>query len=167
VADQFLRMSAANVHPTRWYAEGRRYPQAPLAGTWWLTRGDPVAEIALVQDHLTSATYRFEPAPGLTEPDWQLRLTLDLAPEQQGSQALARVFRRSGGVRTVVLDLSEAGDHEGAVPFAAAEVTAVELTVVNASTRYRCGIGAHWSCHGRPLDQDVAQKVVVLATRAG
>jgi len=165
VADQFLRMSADNLHPTRWYAEGRRYPQAPLSGTWWLTRSDPVANIGLVQDHLTSDTYRFEPTAGLTEPDWRLRLTLDLAPERQGSQALARVFREAGGVRTVVLDLSEAGDYDGTVEFSAADVTAVEVTVVNASVRYRCGVGAHWSCHGRPLDQDVAQLVVARAER--
>lgn len=166
VADQFLRMSAANQHPTRWYAEGRRYPRAPLAGTWWLTRTDPVAEIRLVQDHLTSDTYRFEPASGMAAADWRLRLTLDLAPERRGSQALARVFLKTGGVRSVVLDLSETGDYDGTVAFSATDVTAVELTVVNASTRYRCGFGTRWSCHGRPLDQDVAQRVVARAERS-
>jgi hypothetical protein len=166
VADQFLRMSAANLHPRRWYDEGGRYPHAPLAGTWRLTTAEPLQEVAFIQDHLTSSTFRFEPSPGMSASDWRLRLTLDLAPAARGSQALARVILTSGGVRTVVLDLSEAGDYDDTVAFSAAEVTAVEVTVVNASVRYNCDTGTGWSCHGHPLDQDVAQLVVASAERS-
>jgi hypothetical protein len=165
VGKQLLTMAAANLHPRRWYDEGRRYPAAEVRRTFTLTRAAPRKTLGFEQDHLTSASYRFEPAALMTADDWRLRLSLDLAPEQQASQALARVMLRSGRARTVMLELSPAGDYEGSVLFSAAQVRAVELTVVNGSTRYRCSVGTGWSCRGRPLDQDVAQSVVVKAAR--
>jgi len=165
VAAQVLEMAAANLHPRRWYDEGARYPPADITAAMTLTAAAPRMSLDFTQDHLTSTSYRLEPAAGLTEDDWRLRLTLDLAPEPQGSRALARVILRSGGVRTAVLELTPEGDFAGSVTFSAAKVKAVELTVVNGSTRYRCGVSASWSCRGRPLDQDVAQSVAVEAAR--
>jgi hypothetical protein len=164
--DELLGMAAANLHPRRWYDEGKLYPAAKVNRAFELTRAAPRRRLAFEQDHLTSTSYRFTPAPGMTADDWQLQLTLDLAPEEQASHALARVFLKSGRVRTVPFELSPEGDAIGSTGFSTTRVKAVELTVVNGSTRYRCNVDTSWSCHGRPLDQDVAQKVVVLAARA-
>jgi hypothetical protein len=165
--DQLLRMAAANLHPRRWYDEGRLYPAAKVNRAFELTRAAPRKRLAFEQDHLTSRSYRFIPARGMTADDWQLELDLDLAPEEQASHALARVFLKSGRARTTIFDLSPEGDATGAVRFSSALVKAVEVTVVNGSTRYRCSVDTSWSCHGRPLDQDVAQQVVARAVRAG
>jgi hypothetical protein len=163
VGAQLVRMAADNLHPKRWYDEGERYDAAPLEGRWTLTNVTPSHDVTVRQDHLTSSSYRFEPAVTMIEDDWRLRVDLDLAPAEQASQALARVLLKSGRVRTAVLDLTPDGDFTGTFAFSAATVAAVELTLANGSTRYRCDVGTGWSCRGRPLDQKVAQSVVVEA----
>ena len=95
--------------------------------------------------------------------DWQLHISLNLPAETRGSQALARVFLTSGGVETSVLDLTTTGDFDGSLPFSSTEVEAVELTLANASIRYNCAVATPWSCHGRPLDQDLLHTINVVA----
>ncbi|WP_183094365.1 MXAN_6640 family putative metalloprotease [Nocardioides stalactiti] len=162
IADEFLRMAAANLHPQRWYDEGRLYPTTDVQGAWILSPQHPARRMRLTQNHLTSSSYRFVPT-GTRAAGWQLRVGLDLAPLTQGSRALARVFLEDGSVRTTVVELSETGDAEISVEFSSREVSYVELTIANASTRYKCNVATGWSCHGRPLDQDVAQLVEVEA----
>jgi hypothetical protein len=160
---QLLTMAAANLHPRRWYDEGALYPSARLNRTFGLTAAAPRKTIRFEQDHLASASYRFEPRSGLAADDWRLRLTV--ASEIDATHALARILLKSGGVRTAVLALSPEGELTANVAFSAARVTAVEVTLVNGSTRYRCNVATGWSCHGRPLDQDVEQVVAVEAVR--
>ncbi|KAA1425856.1 MXAN_6640 family putative metalloprotease [Nocardioides antri] len=163
IAAEYLQMAAANLHPRRWYDEGSRYPTAPLERAFVITPTSRERVAAIELDHLTSASYLIEPADGLSASDWQLRLILDLAPKVRGSRALARVFFHSGDVETTVLDLAGTGNYDGTVPFSATDVKAVELTVVNGSSRYNCEIGTRWTCHGRPLDQDLTQSIVARA----
>ncbi len=152
---QLLRMAAANLHPKRWYDEGGRYPAS--RSTTWTLRPNQGRGAGFFQDHLTSASYRLEPQR--TGPRWRLQVELDLGPVERGSAALVRVYFESGRVRTTVPALSSTGDYTGTFTFGAAQVKAVEVTVVNGSVRYHCNVSTGWSCHGRPLDQNVSQHV--------
>ena len=159
---QLLRMAAANLHPRRWYDEGALYP-ASRSTTWTLGPGE-ARGTGFSQNHLTSASYRLEPRG--TGPRWRLEVDLDLGPVERGSAALVRVHLESGGVRTTVPTLSPAGDYTGSFVFGAAEVKAVEVTVVNGSVRYHCDVSTGWSCQGRPLDQHVSQEVAFEPVRS-
>ncbi|MEZ0578124.1 MXAN_6640 family putative metalloprotease [Nocardioides sp. MH1] len=160
---QLLRMAADNLHPRRWYDEGRLYPATRLNGSTTLSPTQPRKALGFAEDHLTSASYRFEPSH--TGPRWHLSLSLDLAPVERGSAALVRVLLETGGVRTTVVELTDAGDYTGSFDFGAGAVKAVEVTVVNGSARYNCEVGTKWTCNGRPLDQDQHQSVVAEAQR--
>ncbi|KAA1419225.1 hypothetical protein F0U44_12305 [Nocardioides humilatus] len=161
VAAQFLRMAADNLHPRRWYDEGSRYPGTKVDGTWSLGPALTTKTAHVAEDHLTSASYRFEPS--VTGRQWRLGVTLDLAPLEEGSAAVVRVLMKAGGVRTNFVTLSDEGDFTGNFLFDSNRVKAVEVTVANGSTRYTCGVGTSWSCEGRPLDQRVAQKITAAA----
>jgi hypothetical protein len=158
---QLLQMSAANLHPKRWYDEGALYP-ASRATTWTLAPGQGRGA-GFFQDHLTSASYRLEPRR--TGPRWRLQVDLDLGAVVRGSAALVRVYFESGRVRTTVPTLSATGDYTGTFLFAAGKVKAVEVTIVNGSVRYHCNVSSGWSCRGRPLDQDINQEVAFEPVR--
>ena len=160
---QLLRMAAANLHPRRWYDEGALYPSS--RATTWTLRPDQARGAGFPQNHLTSRSYRLEPRR--TGPRWLLEVGLDLGPVARGSAALVRVYLESGGVRTTVPTLSPTGDYTGTFAFAAGQVKAVEVTVVNGSVRYHCNVSTSWSCHGRPLDQNISQEVEFEPVRSG
>jgi hypothetical protein len=163
IAAQYLRMAADNLHPRRWYDEGNLYPGTAFNGTWSLGPDHLRKSVGSSADHLTSASYRFEPRR--TGRRWHLGLSLDLAPLIRGSAALVRVYLEDGTVTSTPIELSDTGDYTGSFPFAA-DVKAVELTIANTSTRYNCNVGKGWSCEGRPLDQDQPESFVAKAVRS-
>jgi hypothetical protein len=158
---ELLRMAAANLHPRRWYDEGALYPEAK--STTWTLEPDQGRGAGFSQNHLTSKSFRLEPRR--TGPRWRLNVDLDLGPVDRGSAALVRVLLDSGGVRTTVPTLSATGDYTGSFNFAAGQVKAVEVTVVNGSVRYNCDVSTGWSCQGHPLDQNIEQAVAFEAVR--
>jgi hypothetical protein len=164
---QFARFTAANRRPGSVYEEGRanRYPAAPLAGRATLdNRHRGTGWKGRRVDHLASATYRF--ARGARLNARALKVRLDLPPAARGSAAVLTVFRASGRPRTTTVPLSAHGNATKRVGFGRG-VRSVEVTLVNTSTRYRCGVapGAGFSCAGRSLDDNLRMLVRARAQR--
>lgn len=80
---------------------------------------------------------------------------------------MVTVRERGGGVSTSPVTLTSDGDGSLRVPFDRDLVSAVELTVVNASDRTRCWqyIGPAYSCYGLPSDDGLAARVRGVASR--
>ncbi len=72
---------------------------------------------------------------------------------------------RDGRVRARPVRLGRDGRDAVQVPFAAARVRRVTVTLVNASARYRCWEGREYSCAGEPRDDGQVLSARVRAVR--
>jgi hypothetical protein len=154
----FSRFAQANRVARDWYADGGSYPQSPAAAGHTLTRGSPAVRWHRQRlDHLSNAHVVFRPGSGVTGARWRLVLDVDLPRRVRGSAASVAVRYRDGRVRWWDLVLTSAGDARAVrFPFSRAAVASVELTLTNASIRYRCWEGTVLACRGIPLDDDLA-----------
>lgn len=147
----FARFGAVNAHPGSFYEEGSSYPATPIAVRRTLSARKPRATGSPRLDHLTTWYGSFAPGPS-AGPAARLRLTLDLPARTRGAEATLVVVPRNGEPRLVPIALDEQGDARKTVPFARADVKAVELVLSNASGRYRCWERMPLSCQGSPRD---------------
>jgi hypothetical protein len=165
----FARFAEAGRRPRRVYDEGRaqRYPAAPLAfSRITLSRGQRSTGVRTEQlNHLTSASARIVPGRDLTNRRWKLRLRVDMANKVTGSVAIATIHHNGRRTQTRNIRLSSKGNGRVTVPFSRRRVRAVELTLVNTSTRYRCGQGTHYSCEGRSKDDFLRTEFKATALR--
>jgi hypothetical protein len=166
---QFARFADANRRSRAEYSEGaaNTYPKAPLWKERSLTRSARTAALTVDQlDHQSSATARFTPS-GLTETDWRLRINVRMADRVRGSMAVVTEYRSELEPRTSLVDLNAAGDGRKTVPFSTPSVSAVEVTLVNASTRMAgCWqYGFVYSCLGVSRDDNLSERVSVTAYR--
>lgn len=162
----FAQFANANRTPARSYQEGaaNHYPTAPLWGSVTLSPSRPLTTWGRpILSHLTSATTRFTPARGLR----RLRIEVNMAMRSRGSTAIVTVYKRSGSVASSMLPLNTMGDGARSYPFTRSTVKYVELTLVNASTRYRCWTSATspYSCLGAPLDESLVAMLRGVASR--
>jgi len=151
---QFARFADANRRPRSSYSEGaaNAYPKAPL-GSFTRSRGFDVATL----DHMSSATRRFVPKGSAT----RLHVGVDLAPASTSPRAIVSVYRRSGAVQTSFITLDRQGNGSRSVPFSKSSISRVEVTLVNASTRFtNCfKVATPYSCSGRPRDENLKARV--------
>lgn len=147
----FARFGAVNAHPTSFYEEGSSYPATPIAVRRTLSARKPQAAGSPRLDHLTNWYGSFVPGP-TAGPAARLRLSLDLPARARGAEATLIVVPRSGEPRFVPIALDAQGNARKTVPFARANVKAVELVLSNASGRYRCWERMPLSCQGSPRD---------------
>jgi hypothetical protein len=82
-----------------------------------------------------------------------------------GAAAAARVYLASGRVATLPIRLHR-GDGSRVVSFARSRVRRVVIVVANASTRYDCDQGTHYSCRGAPRDDRQRFSVTATVVRA-
>lgn len=156
----FAAFSVWNRSPGSRYSEGKQYAAsgftAPLARTVKLSTSRPATKQQSTRlDHLTSSTVRYDPDNTLAGRRWKLRLSVDMAPKSRGSRAAVTLRRKNGSAKTAYVDLDTRGDGSYAVPFTSSRVSAVELTLVNGSTRFSCNRGTRFSCRGKPKDDDL------------
>ncbi|WP_244931581.1 MXAN_6640 family putative metalloprotease [Nocardioides sp. W7] len=156
------RFSAANRHPRSSYAEGSRYPATTPESSARVARGQS-RRAALTLDHLGSGTLRYRPDTGASRRAGRLRITVDLPRRSRPTAAVLTVRQESGRLRTRVVRVDRSGGARITLPFAAGRVRYVDVTLVNAATRYRCGRGTVHSCRGRSLDDDLTLRVQVRA----
>ncbi len=160
----FAQFADANRRPAKSYSEGAAndYPVPDLWGSATLSPQHPKTTWAKPKlDHQTSATARFTPSGTLK----RLRIQVDLAPKKQGSAAVVTVHKSGGGTRTTTVKLNRKGDGARTFPFATRKVKYVELTVVNASSRFKCWQGSPFSCQGAPRDDTVTERFRGVASR--
>ena len=151
----FAAFATANRAPALWYEEGavNHYPVAAPAGVFRLSTAEKDTRWLVTRPaHLASTTARLVPGKGLTASGWKLKVSLDLPPTRNGSAAVVTVYPRSGQPHLSMVTLDRNGDATKKVAFGSSRVKYVEVTVANASTRYRCWDGGAYSCNGTPLD---------------
>jgi hypothetical protein len=149
----YAGFAEANRHPGdpshRHYEEGGAYRRAPLLRSFRLSAGERATtwqSVALRQ--LSSRTVAFTPGPGVGADSWRIRVRVDAPPPRRGSVAQLSVYRQDGAVETRAVKLDATGVGAGKARFFPGEVVRVELSLVNASTRYKCNRGTNASCGG-------------------
>jgi hypothetical protein len=163
----FSRFGTWARDPARYFSEGRyqKYPRAPLDKSFTLTRtrrttGGWNAPL----DHMTHSYFKITPGGTLTG-RWRLRINVNMASATRGSVARIVVHKRSGGVSAYGIRLNSAGNGDRVFGFRRAFVKDIELDLVNASTRFRCGQGTTLSCGGAAYDDRLTARFRATAIR--
>jgi hypothetical protein len=167
---EFARFHAHNRFPHRLYSEARtqKYPASPLHGNFELNRSTLRRTRSVTLDHLSGVTYRIRPSD--LRSGWRLRVRLE-GNSNNRSFGMATIKRRDGRLQRARLSTGANGIAVRDLPFGSADVRWVEITIVNASTRYSCWRGDrfdgtdHRTCKGTPLDDGANHRLVARAIR--
>jgi hypothetical protein len=160
LAEQFANYSAATraTHLTFHEGAALNYPSKRLAGRQKLAKHKHTS-FTTELDHLTSATYRFVPGGGTSK----LKVTVKMAPKSKGSRAVYVVYGPGGILQFKSIKVNGHGVGHKKIVFNGS-VTAVEVTLVDAGTRYRDCYrhrDSPYSCQGLPVDDNL--KAIVQA----
>ena len=144
--------AAGNLTPATTYPEGAEYPAPKVRGGKQLSKHKRAKRFSTKVNHLASASYVFAPGKGLGAKKWKLSLTVT-GPAKRTSPAAVVVIHQLNGKRKVKrVRLNRGGDGHLRVAFDKRKVGAVSVTLINGSTRYRCGKKTVLACQGRSLD---------------
>lgn len=149
----FAAYSAANTSPTKSYPEGRKWPAAALLAKFRHGKQARRASFGAVVDHLASQSVRISPDKTLKGRKWQVRIKIN-GPSRSASPAAYLTIEKLGGIVRRPVPLTRGGSGRAKIDFHKSAVRKVTITVVNASTRYRCRAGQPFACSGSPKDQD-------------
>ena len=160
MAEQFANYSAATRIPALTFSEGAAlgYPSKALAGQASVNAGKKKT-FRTKLDHLTSATYQFVPGGGTSK----LKILLSMAPKNAGSRAVVTLYTTTG-LQFKSIKVNAHGVGKKSVAFDGT-IGAVEVTLVNASIRYRDCYrkSTRYSCSGVPVDDNQRARVQVKA----
>ena len=169
---EFGVFSVFNLFPSGAYAEGNLYPTAPSKLVTVRASSRNPGAFSPTLDHMSTSTVRYVPS-GLTQSNWRLGLSFDLADRSKGSVAMVTTVKKSSGdARYSFVKLNSSGNFKGSVPFSSKSVAAVYVTLINASTRFDCWTHVNqqnppwYTCYGTPKDDNLKQKVDPVAFRS-
>ena len=158
-AKRYAEFAAANLTPSRSYPEGEHWPTQRLEGSWTLGRSGARSDDVDI-DHMAAASYLFTPdttvsQDGLAGAPYRLRITIDGPRPVSAPTAWLVVRTVEGEWRSEQVVLDDSAAATVTTPFTTEKVRAVSVTLVNASTRFRCDRDSpEWSCSGLPRDED-------------
>ncbi|MEQ6900304.1 MXAN_6640 family putative metalloprotease [Nocardioides sp. YIM 152588] len=134
------------------------YPVAPLYKRIKPTAAHPKSATTFKLNHLAARTLRFKPA---SKGQRRLKLVVKGNPPAIGGSAAVVIKRAGKSPQRVRLTLNSEGRRVKRLPFTKGEVKWIEVSMVNASTRYWCDLGRGWNytCQGKPRDNKAPQKV--------
>jgi hypothetical protein len=148
----YAKYAAGNLTPAANYPEGAEYAAPKVRGGKKLSKGKRSKRFSVRVNHLASASFVYAPGKGLGGKKWKLALRI-AGPAKRTSPAAVVVVHLLNGKRQVKLvRLNGGGDGGKTVKFDKRKVGAVSVTLVNASTRYRCNKRTVLACAGKPLD---------------
>ncbi|MFC5177846.1 MXAN_6640 family putative metalloprotease [Nocardioides taihuensis] len=158
--DEFARFSAANLFAQTAYDEGtaQAYPEVTPDFNAGLSDGQASSPSGTL-DHLTAATLRFR-TQGTTS-GATLAVSINLPDTTRGSAAVVTVNGNDGSHTPELVALDANGNADTEVAFGDDVVTSVDVTLVNASTRFRCNQGTNFSCNGTPQDDGLTSSASV------
>ena len=148
----YAQFAAGNLTPASTYPEGAEYPSPKVRGGKTLTKRKRGKRFGTRLNHLSSASYVYVPGRGLEGKKWKLRLQVRGPHKRTSPAAVVVLHKANGKKRTKMVRLNRHGDGRKVVSFDKRRVAAVSVTLVNASTRYRCNQRTVLACGGRPLD---------------
>jgi hypothetical protein len=100
---------------------------------------------------MTSLSYLVKSSSTLRSKKWYLKVKIDGPAAYRMPAATVLVVKRKGLDKKFV-KLNGKGNGEVIVPFSRRKVKAVYVSLVNASTRFKCGKSYAYSCLGLPID---------------
>ena len=160
---EFTSFSAANRRTSRTYSEGAAYRASPLAGRARV--GPRLTKREVKLNHLSSATYRLTPVASLRARKWKVQVKVDMQPSFRGSGAIVTTYFKNGTQQVSTIRLNKNGNGQRAVPFSRTKVAFVEVTLANASGRFRCWQKTSFSCQGKPKDDGMLERFTARAVR--
>ena len=162
----FAEFAAVNTQPARFYGEGKAWPHA---APYPVTLGKSTRKFATpgpwVLPHLTSASAIIRPDASLKKKSWKLKVKLKGPKRKASPGAFLLIDRKKGKTERKYVTFNRKGKASAKVSFSAKKVRSVTLSVVNASTRYRCFRQNVYSCQGTPRDDASSFTWSVKATR--
>ncbi|MEJ7833804.1 MAG: MXAN_6640 family putative metalloprotease [Nocardioides sp.] len=150
----FAAYSAANTLPSRAYPEGKKWPRAALLARFRHGTQAKRASFAAAVDHLASQSIRLTPDESLKSRKWLVRININGPGRSAAPAAYLTIVKQNGGLVRRAVPLTRQGAGRTRIGFSASSVRTVTITLVNASTRYRCRTGQPFACGGAPQDQD-------------
>lgn len=163
--DVFRRYAASNTVPGRSYPEGGKWPSAPAAATWTLTKDARKQGTTARVDHMASRHWTVRSGDGLNGKRWKLKVKINGPAKKTAPAAFLVVKRKKALVRTPIA-LSKKGNGAKTISFNGKKVSWAKVVVANASTRFKCWQRQYWSCQGKPRDNNLKFKVKVVAFKA-
>ncbi len=135
----------------------QNYPVKPLAGSATLSPGKKKTFKAEL-DHLTSATFQF--LPNAFAGTKKLKLRFDMPPKSAGSRAVVVLYNADGSLSIKTVRINARGKANKKFTFGGS-VSLIEVTLVNASTRFRDCFRRETpiSCSGRAIDDNLRSSV--------
>jgi hypothetical protein len=149
----YTQFVSANTLPAKFYPEGHAWNVTPLlAGTATLTRASRrTGKVAVSLLHMSSASWELKSSSTLRNKKWYLKVKVDGPRAFRMPAAYVLVAKRHGFDKQLV-KLDGQGDGQVIVPFSRRKVKAVYVSLVDASTRFKCGKRTQFSCSGLPID---------------
>ena len=166
-ARRFARFADANRRPAAAERSDGVKVALGVLGSRSLGPGEGSGWMSRELDHLSSTTLRFTPT-GVMTPTRALTVNLDLADTSRGSLAVVTPYAGNGSPLTPgFVSLNRIGVGSLTVPLLGGNVSRIEVTLVNASTRTNCWRNASspFSCFGVPRDDNLTERVRVVAVR--
>ena len=161
----YSRFAAGNLIPALNYPEGAEYPSPKVSGAKRLSRTKRTKRYATRINHLASASYVYVPGKGVGGKKWKLAVKVAGPVRRTSPAAVVVVYLRNGKRHAKTVRLNRAGDGHKTVSFDSRKVGAVSVTLVNGSTRYKCGSKTLLACSGRPLDDKARFAVTGRVTK--
>ena len=148
----YSRFASANLLPARFYPEGQAWPSTELGRTYTLTKSDRrTGKHGKRLLHMTSVSYQVKSSSSLASKKWRLKVKIDGPGSYRMPAAYVLVVKRKGTEKHFVR-LNRKGNGQVIVPFGRKQVKSVYVSLVNASTRFKCGQKYSFSCSGLPID---------------
>jgi hypothetical protein len=161
----YATYAAGNLTPAANFPEGAEYAAPKVRGAKKLSKRTRAKRYAVRINHLASASYVYLPGKGLGAKKWKLSVRVT-GPVKRTSPAAVVVVHLLNGKRQVkMVRLNRGGDGHTKVAFDKRKVGAVSVTLVNGSTRYRCGKRTVLACKGLPLDDKARFAVLGRVTK--
>jgi hypothetical protein len=148
----YSRFASANLLPGKFYPEGANWPSTQLKDVYTLTKAQRrTGKHGTQLLHMTSASWRLKSSSSLRNNKWHLKVKIDGPAAYRMPAAYVLVAKRKGFDK-IFVKLNAKGNGQVVVPFSRKKVKAVYVSLVNASTRFKCGKKYQFSCQGLPID---------------
>jgi hypothetical protein len=148
----YARFASANLLPAKFYPEGQAWPATTLVDSYTLTKGQRrTGKHGKNLLHMSSASWQLKSSSSLASKKWWLKVKVD-GPKSFRMPAAYVLVQKRKGFDKLLVKLNGKGNGQVIVPFSRKKVKAVYVSLVNASTRFKCLKRTQFSCSGQPID---------------
>jgi hypothetical protein len=161
----YSEYAAANLVPAITYPEGSTYGDPRPRRARRLSRKRRSVSFSTRIHHMASTSFRFRSHSSLAGKRWKLRIGVSGPARRTSPAAMVLIHRTDGTVSRRKVRLNRKGRGATRLPFSSRSVTAVSVTLVNASTRMRCNRGTLMACFGESPDNALKFRVTARAVK--